>query len=251
MDRYQRNFPPHLWLPVLLIFAALTPVHSQTSPKAGADMSLRSALPWQTPARWRRGLFRKTPGVLSITGSGISFQPVHGLQLHWPFQEIRTFDLAPRSLVLTGYQNRPWHLHGDRKFRFVIASPVPPAVAAGLAARVGKPSENGLASRSAPTVAEIAARHRTLGGGTNGILRLRETGMDYVTRSGKGERSWRWADIETLTLTDPYHLSVGAYRGTFALELKQQMNRQLFDWLWNKVYGRNLSGMNPERGTTR
>lgn len=251
MNLSRWKFLPHLWFLLLFTFAVLAPAYSRPLARAGAGVSLSASLPWQTPAQWRRGLFRKTPGVLSITDSGISFQPVRGSQLHWPFEEIQTFNLTPRSFVLTGYHNRRWHLHGERGFRFSFASPVPPAVAAALAARVGKPSENGVPSGDASTVAAIAARHRTFAGGTNGILRLRETGMDYVTQSGKGERSWRWADMETLILTDPYHLSLGAYRETFALELKQPMSRKLFDWLWNKVYARDLSGLNPQKGATR
>ena len=120
---------------------------------------------------------------------------------------------------------------------------MPPSVAAALARRVGKPSENGIPNPNAPAIAVIAARHRTLDGGTNGKLRFREAGIDFVTRSGHGERSWRWADIETIAQPDSYELEIEGYREIFDFELKQPLSRQLFDQLWDGVYGQGLTGL--------
>lgn len=252
MNNSKRKFLARFAIAVLAALPVAVRAPAQTTPAASAEPArLVAALRWETPAQWRRGMLRKTMGVLAIDDSGVTFRPSRGAPLHWSFQEIQTFDLTARFLRLTGYQNRRWHMHGEREFRFALTSAMPPSVAAALARRVGKPSENGIANPNAAVVASIAARHRTFGGGTNGILRFRETGLDYVTPSGKGERSWRWADIETLSLPDPYHLSLGAYRETFAFELKQPMSRGLFDWLWNKVYGRNLAGLDPEMGAVR
>jgi hypothetical protein len=112
-------------------------------------------------------------------------------------------------------------------------------VAAELAQRVGKPAINGNPDSQAPSFATIPARHRTLTGGTNGILRFRDDGIDYVT-GRQGGRSWRWADIRTLANPDPYHFRVGGYRETFDFELKEPMSRELFDRLWDYVYARDL-----------
>jgi hypothetical protein len=206
-----------------------------------------AALNWQSPAHWRHGL-SKTVGTLALTGPGLEFQPVKGSALRWSFLEIQTFDLSPHRLTLVGYQNRRWHLHGEREFRFDLQSALPPVVAAELAARVAKPAENGVPDPKADAFATLGARHRTRGGGTNGALRFRDSGIDYVTASGEGARSWRWADIQTLANPDPYHFRVGAYREIFEFELKQPMSEDLFDRLWNSVYARDLSGVNPNGG---
>lgn len=201
---------------------------------------------WQSPAVLRHGL-AKTRGKLEVDSRGIEFQPEKGAPLRWPYLEISAFSLTPHRLILSGYENRRWHMPGDRSFRFDLETSVPPAVASELAQNVGKPVENGNPDPGAAAFATLAARHRTRGGGTNGVLRFRRGGIDYVTADGRGARSWNWSDIQTIASPDPYHFRVGGYREVFEFELKQPMSRQLFDQLWDEVYGRGLS----LRGGTR
>ena len=120
---------------------------------------------------------------------------------------------------------------------------MPPVVTEEFARRVRKPVEDGRPHPGASGFASLPARHRTFGGGTNGTLRFRNSGIDYVTVSGRGSRSWRWTDIETIANPDPYHFRVQGYRETFEFELKQPMSRKLFDRLWDAVYGRDLKGL--------
>lgn len=231
-----------LVLAVLLTTTAVPPALGQQASAPPGSTN------WQTPARWRHGMTGKSSGTLALTDTGVEFRPAKGEPLRWAFEEIQTFHAAPRRLELTGYQNRRWHFHGERSFRFDLESEMPPSVAATLAARVGKPAANGLPNPSAPAFATLGARHRTRGGGTNGVLRFRESGIDYVTDSSRGARSWRWADIQTIAQRDAFHFSVGAYREIFDFELKEPMSRALFERLWDEVYARGLSGLNVEGG---
>ncbi len=208
---------------------------------ASQDSSAPAAANWQSPARLHHGL-RSTPGTLTIDANGVEFRSERGLSLKWPFVEIQTFDLvAPRRLVLASYENRGRHFPGNRKFRFDLSSPIPPAVASSLAERVGKPVRNGAPEPQLAGFATIPARHRTSFGGTNGTLRFRDDGIDYLAAGERGGRSWRWSDIQTLANPDPYHFRVAAYRETFEFELKQPMSPELFDHLWDHVYARELN----------
>ncbi|MGH9375154.1 MAG: hypothetical protein ACRD1J_03200, partial [Terriglobia bacterium] len=158
----------------------------------------------------------------------------------WPFTQVQTFHVTQRELSLTTYSNRGWRLPGEKTFHFRLRRAVPPAVAAALAERAGKPSKNGDPDPRIPSFADIPARHPTRFGGTNGALRFRDGGIDYITSGQRGSRSWRWQDIQTIALPDPYHFRVGGYRETFDFELKQPMSRALFDHLWDLLYGRGL-----------
>jgi hypothetical protein len=249
MEVARSKFPNYLGLGLLFLLAGCWPARSQAVPERSLGTAQARLAPlWQTPARWRHGLLGKTSGTLTINDSGVVFQPRQGPPLHWSFEEIQTFDLAPRRLVLTGYQNRHWHFPGERSFRFDLDSAVPAGVAAVLARGVGKPSENAVPNSSAESFATIAARHQTLFGGTNGVLRFRKSGIDYLTESGKGARSWRWADIETLTLPDPYRIIVDGYRESFTFELKRPMTHAVFDRVWNLAYAQNLAGLRLHGG---
>lgn len=212
---------------------AVTPV----TPLAGGETD--TALNWQSPARLHHGL-RTARGTLIFNASGVEFKSEKNFSHGWPFVEIETFDLSPHHFVLTSYENRGKHLPGDRRFRFDFSQDVPPGVAAQLARRVAKPVKNGAPDSNAQRFATLPARHTTRTGGSNGVLRFRDDGIDYITATKRGGRSWRWSDIQTLAHPDLYHFRVGAYRETFEFELKKPMSKELFDKLWDYVYARDM-----------
>jgi hypothetical protein len=212
--------------------------------------STTTAAPWQSPAQLRH-LITKTRGTLLIDDRGVEFRPKKGPPLRWSYVDIQSFHLTSHRLDVETYQNRGWHFPGDRTYHFHLTNGVPPAVAEEFARRVQKPVENGRPNPSAPDQAALPARHRTFGGGTNGVLRFRKDGIDYVTAGGRGSRSWRWSDIQTIANPDPYHFRVQGYRETFEFELKQPMPRKLFDQLWDAVYARGLTGLEYSEGRQR
>ena len=238
-----------LGVPAMAAGLAQKPPRAAATPDPYKNPEASTTLNWQCAANWRHGL-KKTSGRLIFNEGGVEFQAAKGNPLHWSYEEIQTFKLTPHRFRLTGYQNRKWHFPGERSFQFELKSSVPPEVAAQLARCVGKPVKDADPSADAPAFVTLGARHRTRGGGTNGILRFRETGIDYVTRSGRDARSWRWQDIQTIANPDLYHFRIGGYLETFTFELKQPMSKQLFDRLWNKVYARDLNGLRLNKGVS-
>jgi hypothetical protein len=194
---------------------------------------------WNTPARLRHRI-GSTPGTLTFDQRGIHFRPLKGAPLNWSFIEVQSFDLTQHEFTVKSYENRNWRLPGEKAFRFTLTQAIPPSAASFLAEEVGKPSRNEVPDPHLPSFAVIPARHATLSGGSNGLLRFRNEGIDYVTLTGKDSRSWRWADIQTLARPDAYHLTVGGYLETFDFDLKQPISQTLFDRLWDCVYGRGL-----------
>ena len=210
--------------------------------EAPVPSPLATTLDWESQARLHHGL-ESSPGTLTLRRDGVVFRPTKGTILRWPFLEIQTFDLlSPRRLAITGYENRSWHGHGERKYRFDLSVEMPPDIAAELARGVAKPVRNADPNPTATSFATIPARHRTLAGGTNGTLHFGPDGIDCLTTNGQGGRSWRWSDIQTLAKPDPFQLRVNSYRETFTFELKQPMSRELFDRLWGEIYAHDLSG---------
>ncbi|MEJ2007587.1 MAG: hypothetical protein P8Z30_05410 [Acidobacteriota bacterium] len=216
-------------------------------PAKALQGSTTAVTEWQSPANLKH-LITKTRGTLVINEQGVEFRPEKGSPLRWSYVEIQTFNLKARQLDLKTYQNRSWHFHGDRAFHFKLKNSVPPRVAEEFARRVQKPAKDGVPDPSAHAFATLPARRRTFGGGTNGVLRFRQGGIDYVTTKGSGSRSWRWSAIETLANPDPYHFRVQGYRETFEFVLKKAMSRKLFDQLWDAVYGRGLTGLAYSEG---
>lgn len=196
-----------------------------------------SSARWQSAAKLHRGL-GKTSGTLIIDGAGLEFRPDKGSSIRWAFVDIQTLYVLPRRITVTGYEKRGRLRPGTKQFRFDLATDLPPAVAAELANSVGRPVRNGDPQPEASSIATLPVHHRTGFGGTksNGILRFREDGIDYVTKSNKDSRSWRWTDIQTLTSSDPFHLTVFGYLETYSFDLKQPLQQRIYDRLTGEVY---------------
>ena len=176
------------------------------------------------------------PGTLLIDDAGVEFRSAK-LKERWAWLDIYSFDLSASEFTLIGYRNRPWHEPGDRRFHFTLAQPIPPSVASELTTRVARPVRNGDPQPMAAATAEIPAHRRAFSGGSNGIIRLRNDGIDYVTKDGRDARSWRWDDIETIANPNPWELRVGGYREIAEFDLKQPMPRELFERIWDRLYG--------------
>jgi len=220
---------------VAIAAVVLVPLSSASPPDRA------SPLPWTSEVKLHH-MPRSQRGSLAISINGVKFQSEEGRSEHWSFDEIRTVDLSnQRKLSLITYQNRKWRLPGDRPFVFDLKRPMPPQVATELVQRVGKPAINGDPIREAASFASIPARHTTRTGGSNGILRFRDSGIDYLSDKANDSRSWRWADIETLAHPEPFRFRITGYLETFDFELKQILSEKLFDRLWDHVYAQGLN----------
>ena len=195
---------------------------------------------WQVSANWHRLLKKDVPGSLVLDDAGVEFRSPKFNQ-RWAFSDIRSFDLSARKLTLDSYQNRPWHAPGEQRFQFTLSEGMPPEIAAQLTERVGKPVRNGIPQPSVAVLSEIPAHRRMWSGGSNGKLRLKDTGIDYVSENGRGSRSWRWVDIQTIAHPNPYELRVAGYRETVEFDLKQPLARVVFEQMWDRLYAADLN----------
>jgi hypothetical protein len=191
---------------------------------------------WQSAARWHRTLEGSVSGTLLIDDAGVEFRSAN-LKERWTWLDIQSFDLAGREFTLISYRNRRWHEPGERRFHFTLAEPVPPAIASEVSTRVARPVRNGDPQPAALATSEIPAHRRAFTGGSNGMLRLRNDGIDYVTKDGRDARSWRWEDIETIANPNPWELRIGGYREIAEFDLKQPIPRDVFERIWDRLYG--------------
>jgi len=223
--------------PVLVLAASLSPCLPAQSAEIVQDRqqaaSERPSPFWQSPAKLRRAVGSEK-GDLLVGANGIEFRSGKGQTLKLSYLEMQTFHLSPHSLVIETYQNRRKHMPGVERLRFEMTESVSPQVAADLAKEVQRPSQNAVPDPAAQGIV-IPAHHRSLAGGTNGILRFRDGGIDYVTGAPDDSRSWRWADLQTLSSPDPYHLLAFGYRDTYSFDLKELLPQSLYYRLVDEI----------------
>lgn len=226
-------------------------VGSESSGDSRETTSASPVVQWQTAAQKHRILlFAKDRGTLLIDDKGVAFQSKSGRRQNWAFLDIHTFTLAPHRLVLQTYKNRSLHRPGEQRYRFELKQAVPPAVAASLASALGRPSQNAVPDLESPEIASIPVRHRRVAGGTNGLLRFRNDGIDYVTNTPGDSRSWRWGDLQILSDPDPYRLLVFGYRDTYTFDLKEPLSRTLFDQATDNISAYTESESVRARGSS-
>ena len=215
---------------------------------AQASICLAQPDRFESSAQLQR-IFRKpVAGTLVIGESIIEFRAPK-LSHRWTYSDIKTFALSgPQALTITDYENRHWHEPGEQTFHFVLARPIPPGLAARMASMVARPVINGDPEPKLPAIAEIPAHRRERFGGSNGILRFSDEGIDYSTPDAREARSWRWTDIQTIASSDSWQFRVTAYREIVEFDLKQPMNRELFDRLWANLYASDLNLNPPNHG---
>lgn len=192
---------------------------------------------WQSAARLHRTIKRPLRGTFVIDSEGVEFRSAK-FSGRWSLLDIHTFDLSGKDFTVVTYRNRRWHEPGDQRFHFTLAEAIPASVAAIIQERVARPARDGAPDPAAPAIAEIPARH---GASSNGKLRVRNSGIDYVSEDGRDSRSWRWQDIQTIANPDPYNFRVTAYREIAEFQLKQPLSRELFDEMWTKLYASDLN----------
>jgi hypothetical protein len=203
-----------------------------------AGLCLSASAAWQTSAKWERTVKPGVRGTLNVTDRGIAFDSSRGT-LTWPYEQIRTADLSPNQLIIRTYENRRWNTPGERAYHFRLSHPMPPGVARQVVARIGKPVRNGLPEPQSSALTVIPAHRRARFGGSNGMLRLKTDGIDFVCDDGRHSASWRWADLQTLANPNPYELRLTGYREIVAFDLKTPLDRAVFEKLWDRLYAEN------------
>jgi len=229
-------FKWRVW-PVLVLAASLSSYLPVLSAEIVQDRqqpaSEKPSTSWQSPAKLHRAVGSEK-GDLLVGANGIEFRSGKGQTLKLSYLEMQTFHLSPHSLVIETYQNRKKHMPGVERLRFEMTESVSPRVAADLAREVQRPSQNAVPDPAAQGIV-IPAHHRSFAGGTNGILRFRDGGIDYVTGTPDDSRSWRWADLQTLSSPDPYHLLAFGYRDTYSFDLKELLPQSLYYRLVDEI----------------
>src|SRR6266567_2962830 len=215
---------------------------AQTRGETDSELSF---VTWESAAKLHH-FAGKEKGDLSINVDGIEFRPLKAAPIKIPYLEVQTFQLTNHSLSIKTYENRKMRL-GVVQYRFDLVQAVPPSVGAELARQVRRPSQNTLPNPGSQA-AVIAAHHRTGTGGTNGVLRFHEDGIDYVSSASGDSRSWRWADLQTLSAPDPYHLLVFGYRDTYTFDLKEILPQSLYYRSVDAIDARNGVAIGREMG---
>jgi hypothetical protein len=189
-------------------------------------------------------------GTLTITNVGVSFEETtkDGKNPHswrWDYQDIQQLKIAPKSLTVLTYKDNKWKLGADREYEFDLVSDKTFEDAYNmLKKRLDQRFVAAIPDSLSAALWEIPVKHLLRFGGDEGVLQIGTDEVVYNSLKQGESRSWRYQDIENISSSGPFQLTVttfehakthyGSLKG-FNFQLKHRLEETRYNDLWLRL----------------
>jgi hypothetical protein len=197
------------------------------------------------PARHEH-LRKYCSGTLSITERGVSYgengKKEHPHAWTWGWDDIQQLDLAPDRIRLLTYQDSRWKLGADREYEF-RGKDFESAYAL-LSDGLGRRFVAELADNGIDALWQIPVKHLTRFGGNQGTLIVGRDRIVFKSVRKDDSRTWRYADIESISTTGPFQLTLTTFerawahygsRKDFNFQLRSPLEEARYNDLWRRL----------------
>jgi len=194
-------------------------------------------------------------GTLVITERGISYQETSKKKnkkpqdLHhgqWDYADIQQLYVSPQKLTVLTYQDRKWLLGMDKQWEFALAPGETFNAAYDLLKnRLDQRFVAAFAEREFTPLWEIPVKLLGRIRGSEGILEVGTDRIVYRTVARNQSRTWRLEDIENISSSGPFQLTLTTYERAkshygnlkgFNFQLKRALNEGQYNQLWRRIH---------------
>jgi hypothetical protein len=195
-----------------------------------------------------RHLRRGAAGVLGIADDSISFQEQGKHKAHsrlWRFTEIQQLTLSPHVLRILTYEDNAVKFGQDREFVF---DNLPKELAAQLypifSRRLDQRFIAALADDTVDVSWQIPVKLLHRRGGSQGSILVGLDRMVYRTEAPEQSRTWRIADVDVVSSSGPFDLTVTTFERAganyanhkdFRFQLKRPLTETEYTTLWRTI----------------
>ncbi len=215
----------------------------------------------QFDVRHERAL-KDHPGRVTFDQRGVEYQQVYTAKqqamiakgkkppklegARWDYQDIQQLWVSPGKLVILTYQDRKWFLGVDRQFEFFLVNKEQSFTPAYDLLK-GKLDQRFVAALPDPAVGalwELPVKRLGTIQGSEGVLQVGADRIVYKTARKDQSRTWRYEDIENVSTSGPFQLTLTTYERAkmqygslkgFNFQLKQRLDEKRFDLLWRRL----------------
>ena len=186
-------------------------------------------------------------GLLTVDENGVSFAGPKGHAWKWQLQDIQELKLAPDSVTVLTYQDNKWRLGLDREYRFLGQTPAK-ELSALLSPRMDQRLVVQIAEPVKDAVLSLPVKHLGRIEGSEGTLAFGGETVVYTTAKSDDSRTWRYSDIDTISSSGPFQLTVTTFerersqygdRRGFNFVLKQPIAEAKYNELWLRIEKKN------------
>jgi hypothetical protein len=189
-------------------------------------------------------------GALVVSERGVSFQELtkkkqvkHAFALD--YQDIQELKLSAGKLTLVTYKDRKWRLGLDQEYEFTLAPGQNFNEAyALLKDRLDQRFVAAVADDGSQPLWEIPVKLLGRMIGSEGALQVGADRIVYKTTKKGLSRTWRYGDIENISTSGPFQLTLTTYERAkthygnlkgFNFQLKQALDEKRFNLLWRRL----------------
>jgi hypothetical protein len=195
-------------------------------------------------------LWKYGAGTLVITERGVSFQELtkkkkvkHAFELN--YQDIQELKLSADKLTLVTYKDRKWLLGVDKEYKFTLTQGQSfSETYALLKDRLDQRFVAAVADEQIQPLWEVPVKLLGRVTGSEGVLQVGPDRVVYKTTTKRQSRTWRYGDIENISTSGPFQLSLTTYERAkthygslkgFNFQLKQALDEKQFNLLWRRL----------------
>jgi hypothetical protein len=193
-----------------------------------------SLWPAEFPVRHEH-LRKGCAGVITVDESGIRFREAKQHAWTWKYEDIQQLTLAPGRLhILTYRDSGTLRLGADVAYTFTGEIPVET-----LYVQWREKLDQRLVMAEAVKMSgyTIPAKHLAAIKGSEGMLTF---APDAVAYDAAGDaRTWRYRDIQLVSSSGPFQLTITTFEKQFNFQLKQAMPEARYNQLWLDIEKKN------------
>jgi len=188
---------------------------------------------------WRKGC----EGVMTVDENGVAFASLKGAgpEHHawtWRFQEIQELQLAPRSIHILTYKDSKLRLGAGERYEFTGKIP-----AGGLYALLRDRMDQRFVAQvgqalGLPTLT-LPVKHQARILGSEGTLAFGPDSIVYSTPAKNQSRTWRYTDIDSISSSGRFQLTITTLEKGFNFQLKQPITEARYNELWLQIEKKN------------
>lgn len=166
--------------------------------------------------------------------------------VRWAYQDLQQLWLSPEKLVIVTYRDRKWFLGVDKEFEFFLTdkNQSPANAYEFLKNKLDQRFVAAVADPKALAAWELPVKLLGTIQGSEGVLRVGEDRIVYKTEKKGQSRTWRLEDIENVSTSGPFQLTLTTYERaithygsmkSFNFQLKQKLDGRRVDLLWRSL----------------
>ena len=198
-------------------------------------------------------------GVLTIDEKGVAYhqvvpegkrkkepkKPPKLESVRFDYQDIQELWVSPEKLVLVTYKDRKWLLGVDKEFEFFLPKDKSfEAAYMMLKDKLDRRFVAAIADSQAATLWELPVKLLGKLQGSEGVLQVGPDHIVFKTDRPRQSRTWRYEDIENVSTSDRYQLTLTTYERAkthygsmkgFNFQLKQPLDDKRFQMLWKRL----------------